>query len=78
MKYWRFLFLDEFALIELLFYVWLTRPNQSWQSWDEVSTLGMVCLLFMFIVAWIVLDLLRILRVRRMLKAIDRYPGRCR
>ena len=44
----------------------------GWQSWDEVSTLGMV-LLFMFIVAWIILDLLRILRVRRMLKAINRY-----
>ena len=44
----------------------------GWQSWDEVSTLGMV-LLSIFIVAWIALDLLRILRVRRMLKAIDRY-----
>lgn len=44
----------------------------GWQSWDEVSILGML-LLAMCIVAWIVLDLLRIFRVRKMLKAIDSY-----
>ena len=42
----------------------------GWQSWDEASILGML-LLAMCVVAWIVLDLLRIIRVRKMLKAID-------
>ena len=44
----------------------------GWQSWDEVSVFGIV-LLSMLVSVWIVLDLLRIFRVRRMLKAIDRY-----
>jgi hypothetical protein len=44
----------------------------GWQSWDEASVLGIV-LLSMFVIVWIVFDMLRIFRVRRMLKAIDRY-----
>ena len=56
----------------IVFLLRLLLDPIGWQSWDEVSTLGMV-LLFIFIVSWIALDLLRILRVRRMLKAIDRY-----
>lgn len=44
----------------------------GWQSWDEASILGIV-LLSMFVIVWIVFDMLRIFRVRRMLKAIDRY-----
>ena len=44
----------------------------GWQSWDEVSVFGIV-LLSMLVSVWIMLDLLRIFRVRRMLKAIDRY-----
>ena len=44
----------------------------GWQSWDEASTLGIV-LLSIFVIVWIVFDMLRIFRVRRMLKAIDRY-----
>ena len=44
----------------------------GWQSWDEVSAFGIV-LLSILVAVWIVFDLLRIFRVRRMLKAIDRY-----
>lgn len=44
----------------------------GWQSWDEVSVFGIV-LLSMLVSVWIMLDILRIFRVRRMLKAIDRY-----
>jgi hypothetical protein len=44
----------------------------GWQSWDEASVIGIV-LLSMFVIVWIVFDMLRIFRVRRMLKAIDRY-----
>ena len=44
----------------------------GWQSWDEVSLFGIV-LLTILVSVWIMLDLLRIFRVRRMLKAIDRY-----
>ena len=44
----------------------------GWQSWEEVPILG-IALLSMLVAVWITLDLLRIFRVRRMLKAIDRY-----
>jgi len=44
----------------------------GWQSWEEVPILG-IALLSMLVAVWIMLDLLRIFRVRRMLKAIDRY-----
>ena len=44
----------------------------GWQSWEEVPLLGIIFLSILVIV-WIMLDLLRIFRVRRMLKAIDRY-----
>ena len=44
----------------------------GWQSWEEVPILG-IALLSMLVVVWITLDLFRIFRVRRMLKAIDRY-----
>lgn len=44
----------------------------GWQSWDEVPVFGMIMLLFM-IGIWIVFDVFRILRVRKMLSAIDRY-----
>ena len=44
----------------------------GWQSWDEVSVFGMV-LLSILVTVWVMLDMLRIFRVRRMLKAIDRY-----
>ena len=44
----------------------------GWQSWNEVSIFGIVMLLF-FVGIWIVFDILRIIRVRKMLRAIDRY-----
>ena len=44
----------------------------GWQTWSEVPLIGML-LLTTLVTLWIVFDLLRILRVRRMLMAIDRY-----
>ena len=44
----------------------------GWQSWSDVSNLGgSVLLLCLFI--WIALDILRIGRVRRMLKAVEKH-----
>ena len=44
----------------------------GWQQWSDVSNLGgSVLLLCLFI--WIALDMLRIARVRRMLKAIEKH-----
>ena len=44
----------------------------GWQEWSDVSNLGgSVLLLCLFI--WIALDMLRIARVRRMLKAIEKH-----
>ena len=44
----------------------------GWQSWDEIPTLGFV-LLFLLVSVWLILDFLRIARVRRMLKAIEKH-----
>ena len=44
----------------------------GWQTWNEVPTLGFFILLILVIV-WLVLDFLRIARVRRMLKAIEKH-----
>ncbi len=44
----------------------------GWQSWSEVPTLGFFVLL-VFVSMWLVLDFLRIARVRRMLKAIEKH-----
>lgn len=43
----------------------------GWGTWGEVSDVGMG-LLFLSLFLWILLDLFRISRVRRMLKAIER------
>jgi len=44
----------------------------GWQEWSDVSNLaGSVLLLCLFI--WIAMDMLRIARVRRMLKAVERH-----
>ena len=44
----------------------------GWQSWSEVPTLGFFILLVLVSI-WLVLDFLRIARVRRMLKAIEKH-----
>jgi hypothetical protein len=44
----------------------------GWQSWSDVPTLGYFILL-LFVGIWLVLDFLRIARVRRMLKAIEKH-----
>ena len=44
----------------------------GWQSWNEVSIIGML-LLLLFVGIWIIFDIFRIIRVRKMLRAIDRY-----
>lgn len=44
----------------------------GWQSWDEVPFIGLAVLI-LFLGIWIIFDIFRILRVRKMLRAIDRY-----
>lgn len=44
----------------------------GWQTWDEVSFLGLVVLILLFL-GWIFLDFLRIARVRRMMRAIEKH-----
>ena len=44
----------------------------GWQSWSDVPTLGYFALLLLVSI-WLVLDFLRIARVRRMLKAIEKH-----
>ena len=56
-------------LIVLLFRFW-TDPL-GWSTWDETNWIGMfllVCLAFL----WLLVDMYRILRVRRMLKTIEK------
>lgn len=43
----------------------------GWQTWGEVSNTGFATLTLLFIV-WVGLDFLRIARVRRMMKAIEK------
>ena len=44
----------------------------GWQSWDEVSNTGLA-LLMLLVAMWLFFDVLRIARVRRMLKAIEKH-----
>jgi len=44
----------------------------GWQTWEEVSILGWF-FLFLLVIGWIIADIFRILRVRRMLLAIVKY-----
>lgn len=44
----------------------------GWQSWNEVPIFG-ILLLLLFVGIWIIFDIFRIIRVRKMLRAIDRY-----
>lgn len=44
----------------------------GWQVWDDVPPTGFAILMLLVIV-WLMLDMLRIARVRRMLKAIEKH-----
>ena len=44
----------------------------GWQTWGEVSSIGLVLLIFIFMI-WIILDFFRIARVRKMMKAIEKH-----
>ena len=44
----------------------------GWQTWDDVSSLGLFALA-MLVICWLCLDFLRILRVRKMLKALEKH-----
>ena len=55
----------------LVFLFRMTSDPLGWQAWSEVSNTGYGFLL-LFLFAWIFFDLLRISRVRRMMKAIEK------
>ncbi len=44
----------------------------GWRTWSEVSATGLA-FLALLVVVWLILDFLRIARVRRMLKAIEKH-----
>ena len=44
----------------------------GWRTWSEVPATGLA-LLVLLVVVWLILDFLRIARVRRMLKAIEKH-----
>ena len=44
----------------------------GWQSWSEVSNVGGI-VLFASLLLWIFFDALRIMRVRRMMKAVEKH-----
>ena len=44
----------------------------GWRTWSEVPATGLA-LLALLVVVWLILDFLRIARVRRMLKAIEKH-----
>ena len=56
-------------LVVLLFRFW-TDPL-GWSSWDETNWFGMFLLICLAIL-WLLVDLYRILRVRRMLRTIEK------
>jgi len=55
----------------LVFLIRMTSDPLGWQAWSEVSNTGYGFLL-LFLLVWIFFDLLRISRVRRMMKAIEK------
>ena len=56
----------------IIFTLRLLADPVGWQTWDQVSTLGFL-LLILTAIGWLILDFFRIIRVRRMLKAVSRY-----
>jgi len=55
----------------LVFLIRMTSAPLGWQAWSEVSNTG-YGFLMLFLFVWILFDLLRISRVRRMMKAIEK------
>ena len=53
----------------IIFTLRLLADPVGWQTWDQVSTLGFL-LLILTAIGWLILDFFRIIRVRRMLKAV--------
>tara|TARA_B100001142_G_C14273465_1_gene631854 strand:+ start:268 stop:1089 length:822 start_codon:yes stop_codon:yes gene_type:complete len=55
----------------LVFLVRMTSDPLGWQTWGEVSNTG-YAFLMLFLLIWVFFDLLRISRVRRMMKAVEK------
>ncbi|MCH1423111.1 MAG: hypothetical protein L7U62_06445 [Candidatus Poseidoniaceae archaeon] len=55
----------------LVLLIRMTSDPIGWQAWSEVSNTGFA-LLTLFLFVWIFFDLLRISRVRRMMKAVEK------
>ena len=56
----------------LVLIIRLSNNPIGWQSWSEVSNVGGL-VLFASLLLWIFFDILRIMRVRRMMKAIEKH-----
>tara|TARA_Y100000766_G_scaffold142421_1_gene122478 strand:+ start:286 stop:1107 length:822 start_codon:yes stop_codon:yes gene_type:complete len=55
----------------LVLLIRMTSDPLGWQSWGEVSNTG-YAFLMLFLIMWVFFDLLRISRVRRMMKAVEK------
>ena len=56
----------------LVLVIRLSKNPVGWQSWSEVSNVGGT-VLFASLLLWIFFDALRIMRVRRMMKAVENH-----
>ena len=56
----------------LVLIIRLSNNPIGWQSWSEISNVGGI-VLFASLLLWIFFDILRIMRVRRMMKAIEKH-----
>jgi hypothetical protein len=56
----------------LVLIIRLSKNPIGWQSWSEVSNVGGI-VLFASLLLWIFFDSLRIIRVRRMIKAVEKH-----
>jgi hypothetical protein len=66
---------EIFALMippTLVLIIRFSKNPIGWQSWSEVSNVGGI-VLFASLLLWIFFDVLRIMRVRRMMKAVEKH-----
>ena len=56
----------------LVLIIRLSNNPIGWQSWSEVSNVGVI-VLFASLLLWVFFDALRIIRVRRMMKAVEKH-----
>jgi len=56
----------------LVLIIRLSKNPIGWQSWSEVSNVGGI-VLFASLLLWIFFDALRIIRVRRMMEAVEKH-----